>query len=52
VADLINDEAILLQQKHFVAFAAVQFFGSYRTNNGHHRTLSRRGSVAIDPEPT
>ena len=30
------------------AFAALQFFGSYRTNNGHHRTLSRRGSVAIN----
>jgi len=30
----------VLQQKHFAAFAALQFFGSYRTNNGHHRTLS------------
>jgi signal transduction histidine kinase len=27
---------------HFAAFAALQFFGSYRTNNGHHRTLVRR----------
>ena len=36
-------------RKHFAAFAALQFFGSYRTNNGHHRTLVRRGSVAIDP---
>ena len=26
------------------------FLGSYRTNNGHHRTLARRGSVAIDPK--
>src|SRR3954469_10216716 len=41
----------LLQRKHFAAFAALQFFGSYRTNNGHYRTLVRRGSVAIDPEP-
>ena len=39
----------MLQRKHFAAFAALQFFGSYRTNNGHHRTLVRRGSVAIDP---
>ena len=36
---------------HFAAFAALQFFGSYRTNNGHHRTLVRRGSVAIGPKP-
>jgi len=42
----------LLQQKHFAAFAALQFFGSYRTNNGHHRTLVRRGSVAIDRTAT
>ena len=27
----------------FAAFATLQFFGSYRTNNGHHGTLSRRG---------
>ena len=40
----------MLQRKHFAAFAALQFFGSYRTNNGHHRTLVRRGSVAIDPQ--
>ena len=39
----------MLQRKHFAGFAALQFFGSYRTNNGHHRTLVRRGSVAIDP---
>ena len=42
----------MLQRKHFAAFAALQFFGSYRTNNGHHRTLVRRGSVAIDPQQT
>ena len=40
----------MLLRKHFAAFAALQFFGSYRTNNGHHRTLVRRGSVAIDPK--
>ena len=48
-----NDEAVFLQRmspvRHFAAFAALQFFGSYRTNNGHHRTVVRRGSVAIDP---
>jgi hypothetical protein len=43
------DVRLLLQRKHFAAFAALQFFGSYRTNNGHHRTLVRHGSVAIDP---
>jgi hypothetical protein len=48
---LIDDGTILLQRKQFAALAALQFFGSYRTNNGHHRTLSRRGSVAIDPLP-
>ena len=37
---------------HFAAFAALQFFGRYRTNIGHHRTLVRRGSVAIDPKQT
>jgi hypothetical protein len=36
--------------RHFAAFAALQFFGSDRTNNGHHGTLVRRGSVAIDPK--
>jgi hypothetical protein len=49
-----NDEAVFLQRmspvRHFAAFAALQFFGSYRTNNGHHRTLVRRRSVAIDPK--
>ena len=39
------------QRKHFAAFAALQHFGSYRTNNEHHGTLVRRGSVAIVESP-
>jgi hypothetical protein len=51
-----NDEAVFLQRMSPVmalrCIRGLQFFGSYRTNNGHHRTLVRRGSVAIDPIQT
>jgi hypothetical protein len=50
----INDEAVFLQRMSPVMTlrcirGLAIFFGSYRTNNGHHTTLVRRGSEAIDP---
>jgi hypothetical protein len=34
------------------AFAALQYFGSYWSNNGHWPTLTLSGSTAIDPKRT
>ena len=37
---------------HFAAFAALQQFGRYWTNNGQRSARTLTGSAAIDPKRT